>query len=65
MRIKLWSRKEVKKARIMMYKHILSRWLRLDLKHSHQESYTMDSESHLRGRITGVECNCGKVFYQE
>ena len=65
MRITLYPNREVKKARRKMYKHIISNWLKLNFKHSRQEVYMMDSESHLRGRITNVECNCGKIFYTE
>lgn len=65
MKIRLFACNDVKKARIEMWKHILKNWIKLKFKHLPQECYAMDSKDHLSGRITKVECECGKCFYQE
>jgi len=63
MKIDLYSNREVKKAKINMWKHIILNWLKFKFKHSPQSSYELDNKNNLSGTITGVECNCGKIFY--
>lgn len=65
MRITLFACREVKKARIEMWKHIFKNWIKLKFNHSPQASYSLDSKNHLSGNIASVECGCGKSFYQE
>ena len=64
MRIRLWKSKDVKKAEIKMWKHILKNWLKLNFKHSSNTSYVIDNKNHLHGSIVEVFCNCGECFHR-
>lgn len=65
MSMQLCANSQVKKARKEMWKHILINWVKLKFNHLPQECFSINSKGHLTGRITNVECDCGKCFYNE
>ena len=63
--MQLCANSQVKKARKEMRKHIFNNWMKLKFKHLPLEFYSISSKGHLTGRITNIECECGKCFYNE
>ena len=65
--MKYYKSDKVKKAIRERNLHIVKNWLRLNFKCSPQSVVTYDNDFPitLHGRYTGVECNCGKVYYND
>jgi hypothetical protein len=63
--IRLWKSDVVKKANKKMWKHVLKNWIKFNFKHSPCHWYSIDSDDHLNGKITGVCCSCGEYFHRE
>lgn len=65
--IRFYKSDKVKKAFKERNSHIVKNWLRLHFRCGPQSSVRYDNDFHisLRGEYTGVECRCGKIFYEE
>ena len=65
--MKYFKNSEVKKALRERNIHIINNWLHLNFKCGPQATVTYDNyfPITLQGRYVGVECNCGKTFYEE
>jgi len=63
--MKYYKSDDIKKAFKERNRHIVNNWMRLNFKCGPQSVVTYDNDFPitLRGKYVGVECKCGKIFY--